>query len=79
MGVGKKGGVPYRLEELGTDDGLLNDPQGIHNAVTNLFTRWFSRESEAEGTIGATGTHWTQLQQEEASGNGTLTFASLTT
>ena len=37
MGIGKKDGVPYRLEEFGTDDGLLTDPQGIHSAVTNFL------------------------------------------
>ena len=55
MGVGKKGDVSYRLKELGTDDGLLTDLYGIHSAVTNFFARWFSRESEVEATIAATG------------------------
>jgi hypothetical protein len=62
--VGKKGGVQYRLEELGTDDGLLTDPQGIHSAVMNFFTRWFSNESKVEAPIVATGFHWTQLQEK---------------
>jgi hypothetical protein len=38
MGVVKKGGVLYRLEELGTDAGLLTDSQGIYNAVTSFCT-----------------------------------------
>ena len=44
IGVCKKGGVPYRLEELGTDDGLLTDPQGIHSAVTNFSPAGLARE-----------------------------------
>ena len=38
-GVGKKGGAPYRLEELGTDEGLQTNPRGVHLAVTGFFAK----------------------------------------
>ena len=50
MGIGRKTGVSYRVEELG-------------NAQLRTFSFAGLAESEVEATVGATGSHWTLLQE----------------